>query len=207
MTTHKGHDYLLSKLKYRDQNPDRGADIDQEVWAEVGCVGAVLISDTAGFTRLTEKCGVIHALALIQRGVDIARPIINEHKGIVIKQEADNMVNLFPSVNEALNAAVSINQALARHNATLDNPDLHTRFSFGMDWGKVLKLSHDIFGAPVNIASKLGEDTASGGEILLSKASADLLKSTPQGCSLGPWTKVSYSGVELTYRHAITNPA
>jgi hypothetical protein len=40
-------------------------------------------------------------------------------------------------------------------------------FSYGIGFGEVLELEHDLLGLEVNLASKLGEDRARPGEILL----------------------------------------
>jgi class 3 adenylate cyclase len=41
------------------------------------------------------------------------------------------------------------------------------RFSYGIGHGKLLDLDGDLFGLEVNLASKLGEDLARPGEVLL----------------------------------------
>jgi hypothetical protein len=48
-------------------------------------------------------------------------------------------------------------------------------FSFGIGFGEVLDLGHDLLGLEVNLASKLGEDTARPGEILLTPDAARTL--------------------------------
>ena len=46
-------------------------------------------------------------------------------------------------------------------------PSERVAFSFGIGFGEVLDLGHDLLGLEVNLASKLGEDRARPGEILL----------------------------------------
>jgi class 3 adenylate cyclase len=49
------------------------------------------------------------------------------------------------------------------------------RFSYGIGWGDVIDLEADVFGLEVNLASKLGEDLARPGEVLLTAAAAQAL--------------------------------
>jgi adenylate cyclase len=49
----------------------------------------------------------------------------------------------------------------------------------GVGFGKILKVGdEDVFGHEVNIASKLGEDTAKGSEILVTRAAKDAVTDT-----------------------------
>lgn len=51
-------------------------------------------------------------------------------------------------------------------------PNQRLRFSYGIGYGEVLNLEHDLFGLEVNLASKLGEDLAEPGDVLLTPAAA-----------------------------------
>ena len=68
----KGYDYLVAKMAERNAHPDREEDIDRALWAELGDEGAILASDSAGFTRITRKRGTLHFLSMIQIGVEIS---------------------------------------------------------------------------------------------------------------------------------------
>jgi class 3 adenylate cyclase len=58
----------------------------------------------------------------------------------------------------------------------LTSDDLDIFIACGIDYGKLLILEQeDCFGAPVNIASKIGEDIAAAGEILITKAAMDMI--------------------------------
>jgi adenylate cyclase len=64
-------------------------------------------------------------------------------------------------------------------------------------YGRILNIGdEDIFGDEVNLASKLGEDIASKGEILLSSAARAELGEAGIGTSEG---SISISGISLRY--------
>src|SRR5262249_45555807 len=116
------------------------------------------------------RYGIIHFLAMIQRLHQTAEPIIEEAGGRIVKKEADNIFSVFPDALQAVAAAVALNRQLAAMNAVLpEDWDLHV--SAGIGYGEILLVGEDdLYGSEVNVASKLGEDVAAEGEILLTEA-------------------------------------
>jgi class 3 adenylate cyclase len=118
------------------------------------------------------RYGITHFLAMIRRLSTIVRPIIAEAGGRIVKTEADNVFATFDDVPQALAAARAIHSNLDAANTFLpEDWDLHA--GIGIGYGPLLLIgSHDLFGSEMNIASKLGEDVAGRGEILLSEAAS-----------------------------------
>jgi class 3 adenylate cyclase len=202
----RGYDYLLAKMAERNAHPGRAEEIDRALWAELGDRGAILASDCSGFTRITRTRGTPHFLSMIQKGTSISLPIIEQEGGILVKQEADNMLTTFATSSAALRAATRMVLALRAHNESVADLDSRVHYSFGMGFGGFLRFSQDIFGDEVNVASKLGEDTARNEAILLSKAATDQLDELPEGWSLDPCEIVWHGGAELEYRKAAYLP-
>lgn len=161
---------LNKLLQERNEYPDRAAEIDAEIQAIFGETHAIMVMDMSGFSRLTIKHGIIHFLAMIHRMNQIALPAVDEHDGSVIKFEADNAFAIFPEVEQAVDACVDIIKRLEAANTMLpDELDMHAKFGIG--YGEVLIVQdEDLYGAEVNLASKLGEDLASRNEVLLTEA-------------------------------------
>jgi class 3 adenylate cyclase len=202
----RGYNYLLAKMAERNANPGREEEIDRALWAELGDRGAILASDSAGFTLITRTRGTPHFLSMIQKGIAISLPIIEQEGGVLAKQEADNMLTTFPAPSAALRAATRIVLDLRAHNESVADLDSRIHYSFGIGFGGFLRFSHDIFGDEVNVASKLAEDTAQKEEVLLNKAATDQLDELPERWSLAPWEKVWHGGTELEYRKAAYPP-
>ena len=93
--------------------------------------------------------------------------------GRVVKTEADNVFATFDDVPQALAAARAIQRSLDAANTFLpEDWDLHA--AIGIGYGPMLLVGEDdLFGSEMNIASKLGEDVAGRGEILLSSAARE----------------------------------
>ena len=161
---------LWRLLDARNEHPESLADIDGEIWRRFGRTRAILVLDMCGFSRLTMRYGITHFLAMIRRLVTIVRPIIAQAGGHVVKTEADNVFATFDDVPAALAAARAIHHSLDAANTFLpEDWDLHA--GIGIGYGPLLLIGgDDLFGSEMNMASKLGEDVASRGDILLSEA-------------------------------------
>lgn len=143
--------------------------IEARLWKEFGAVKAVLVLDLSGFSLLTQKYGIVHYLSMVRRMQLIAQPIVEKAGGEVVKFEADNCFAMFDSVLAAVQTAIALNHAFDEINIyTADQFDI--RVAIGIDYGDVLLIGGpDYFGDTVNTASKLGEDQARPGEILIAE--------------------------------------
>jgi class 3 adenylate cyclase len=170
---------LSALLAERNQNPDAVARIDREIAASFGRRIAVLALDMCDFTATTQRRGIIHYLAMIEEMVRAATPAVEANRGIVVKQEADNLFAAFANPKDALEAALDIFIAFEAVNTVVpDERDLHG--CIGIGFGDIILVGHeDLFGAEVNLACKLGEDIAQKREILLTRAAHEALPPGP----------------------------
>ncbi len=168
--------------------------LEQLLWSHYGQEVAVFILDMSGFSLLTQRHGIVHYLSMVKRMQLCVTPIIECYRGSIVKFEADNCFATFATAADALKASVEIGKALRHCNEETDDEfDIHV--SCGIDFGKILLLdNHDFFGNPVNRASKLGEDIANAGELLISKEAWDLIE-TPE--VPGKPMQLSISGIQL----------
>ncbi len=131
---------------------------------------AVLVLDMSGFSRTTQRHGIVSFLLMIHEMKLIARPCVEAHGGLLVKAEADNLFCLFDTVAAAVRASQDITERLNAANLLLPE-DRRLHVSIGIGYGDVLNVAdEDLFGNEVNLASKLGEDVAERGEILLTAA-------------------------------------
>jgi adenylate cyclase len=161
---------LDALLDSRNEHPERIAAIDDVIRAEFAQTHAVLVLDMSGFSRLVARYGTTHYLAMIRRMQGTAAPLVVSHEGRVVKQEADNLFAVFPTVDAAVESSRAINRAFAVANRYLpEDWDIHV--SIGIGYGDVLMVDDvDMFGHEMNLASKLGEDVAMAGEVLLTQS-------------------------------------
>lgn len=170
-----GRAYLRRLLSERNQYPDRARELDQEVRRIFERTVAMLMLDMSGFSRLADKHGIIHYLAMIEQMEGTARPAVKSNHGRVVKQEADNLLAMFGNPVDALEAALDIFRAFEAVNTVLpDSRDIYG--AIGIGYGETLVIGdEDLFGNEMNLACKLGEDVAVKGQILLTPAAYNAL--------------------------------
>jgi adenylate cyclase len=155
---------LLDERYRSDGNTEA---VDRKIQAMFGETWAVMCSDMSGFTRRTDEFGILHFLTLIHGMQLLMKPIAHQYNGLVLKQEADNLLILFRDVNDAAACAFAMHQATGSFNRG-KSPDSTIEVCLGIGYGEIFKIGdEDCFGAEVNRAFKLGEDIAKAGETLL----------------------------------------
>ncbi|MEA3211014.1 MAG: hypothetical protein QOE70_4071 [Chthoniobacter sp.] len=180
--------------------PARREELSAQLHATYAQRKAILVLDMCGFTRTTQQHGIVAFLLMIRRMRRICEPCFAEHGGKLIKAEADNLFYTFASASEAVAAALEAQRRIAagNHDAA---PEEHIFCAIGIGFGEVLCLGGtDLHGHEVNLASKLGEDIASDGQILLTSGAHAALDDAalPMRGAM-----VLISGLELSYHEVL----
>lgn len=150
-----------------------GADkerIDKRIWDLFGEEWCVMFTDLSGFSRNVDKFGIIHFLQTIHESQRLLIPKLEDNDGILLKIEGDSYLVIFRNVAKALHSAVEMQKVLATYNKSKPDEE-DVLLCIGLGYGTMLRIGDaDVFGHEVNIASKLGEDTAKAGDILVTEA-------------------------------------
>jgi class 3 adenylate cyclase len=166
----------LSRLIAERMAP--GADkelIDARIWDLFGEEWAIAFTDLSGFSRNVDAFGIIHFLQTIYESERMLVPIVDDHDGIILKIEGDSMLIIFRNPVKALQAVAAMQETCARYNVETPEED-RVLLCAGVGYGKVLRIGDaDVFGREVNAASKLGEDTAKAGEVLVTQGVIEAL--------------------------------
>lgn len=164
-------EHLRDLLDAMIAHPEQRARITAQIDRDFGEVRAVLVLDMSGFSVTTQKHGITCFLLMIHQLRAIAKPAVEEAGGLVVKAEADNLYCMFEDVHEAIAAARDINSRLRTLEPVISGCPIVV--SIGIGYGRILNIDEeDMFGDEVNLASKLGEDVAKAGEILLTEAAS-----------------------------------
>lgn len=161
--------YLLRRNGARDVDK-----ISQRI--ESRCLDelTVLCSDSSGFSRRTQEFGIIQFLTVMTECYDKLIPMLERRRGECLSHNADNLLAVFRSPSDAVAAAVDMNRWLDKRNEGLPESRVFN-ICVGIHAGKLLRLKDNVFGDTVNVASKLGEDVAGKGDVLISEKVAEQL--------------------------------
>ena len=172
-------------------------ELESQIWREFGCTRAVLVMDSTGFTRITSSHGIVHYLSILAQIREMLSPLLESCGSLRTRAEADNIYAEFESVAQALDAAVEANRMVDQQSLDLSESEKFG-LCIGIGFGELLDSGHEgLYGSEMNLASKLGEDTADAGEILMTEAAwreiPDTSQSSFRRCSVG------ISGADISY--------
>lgn len=158
---------VLAYLKRREKAaPSRRRGQDGRALPRLSKRLAIVYTDTADFTVRTARDGILHFLMVFNRLVERARPLVRRLGGELVKVEADSLLIRFPDADTACRGVDALERLLRQLNRGRPD-DERLRFSYGVGYGDLLEVDGDLFGLEMNLASKLGEDLARPGEVLL----------------------------------------
>jgi adenylate cyclase len=185
--------FLAAALRRRERlAPAARGKLDGRTHAKLDRKLAIVYTDTDDFTIRVARHGMMHFLMVFARGVRALRPIVARHRGRLVKVEADSLLLVFPDATRACRAVIAMAAALERLNRAKPESE-RVEFSFGIGFGEMLDLGKDVLGLEVNLASKLGEDRARPGEILLTEAAVAALPASLRS-RLEPCGEVEFTG-------------
>ena len=106
-------------------------------------------------------------LATLKRHRDAMARLIQAHGGRVVNTWGDGLIDEFPSVVEAVRAAIDVQNELAGLNA--DRPSAaRMLYRIGINLGDVIADGSDIYGDGVNVAARLQASAPPGGIVISS---------------------------------------
>ena len=124
----------------------------------------ILAADAEGYSRAMEQDEVrAHTALLAARGV--FERFIQRHGGRIVNTAGDGLIADFPSVVEAVQCAIEVQQELG---ADPRAPGGALHFRIGIHLGDVIVDGDDLLGEGVNLAARL-ESMAEPGSVLISQ--------------------------------------
>src|ERR1700704_5215238 len=123
-------------------------------------------ADVQGYSRLLGE-DERATLRTVAAHLDLMRAVVRQHGGRAIGSRGDSLLAEFPSVVEAVQGAVQMQQELKMRNAEVPLAR-RVEFRIGINVGEVVVEGEEIYGEGVNIAVRL-ESLAEAGGICLSE--------------------------------------
>jgi adenylate cyclase len=174
-----GNEKLWRLIELRAKPNADTAAIDRRIWDLFGERWAVMFTDLSGFSRRAAEFGITHFLQVIHEHHVLLYPIIDDHDGMIMGVHADSLLVMFRRPSTALACAIAMLRQCDLVNQRR-KPEEQILLCIGLGYGDVLRVGGSgLWGAEVNAASKLGEDTAKSGEILITGAVAEAVIDLP----------------------------
>src|SRR5436305_1016172 len=136
-------------------------------------LSAIIAADVVGYSRLMGLDEVGTARALREHRV-VTDALVAKHGGRLVKSTGDGVLLEFPSVVDAVECAVAVQDVMAQRNESLP-VDRRMLFRIGINLGDILIEGDDILGDGVNIAARL-EGIAEPGGICISSSAYDQVR-------------------------------
>ncbi len=136
-------------------------------------LAAIVSADVVGYSRLmgVDEAGTLTALRAHR--ADLIDAKIAQHGGRIVKTMGDGLLLEFPSVVEATQCVIEVQQGMAERNTSVD-ADRRITFRIGVNLGDVIIDGEDILGDGVNIAARLQEIAEPGGVTVSSRVHEDV---------------------------------
>ncbi|WCJ58502.1 adenylate/guanylate cyclase domain-containing protein [Fontisphaera persica] len=148
-------------------------------------LAAIMFADVCGYSRIMGE-NEQRAMRILACFDDVFTRQLQQHEGRLIKRLGDGILAEFYSAVAAVQCALSVQRALAEHNAQAP-PEDQFQVRIGVHLGDVLVSGGDILGDGVNVASRI-EPLAEPGGICISQDVYHQVhnKMEIQAVSLGP---------------------
>ena len=114
---------------------------------------AILFADVVGSTQLYDKFGDTKASETVGMCLEVMKDATYQFNGTVIKTIGDEVMSTFPTVDEAMGAAVMMQSRITADSKKEDGIPVSIRI--GCHFGPVVQEQNDIFGAAVHTANRM----------------------------------------------------
>jgi class 3 adenylate cyclase len=129
---------------------------------------AIVFTDIKGFTERTSRQTHEENQRLLRTHHELLAPLFTAFGGRIVKSIGDAFLVTFESPTQAVLSGVAIQDRLWEYNRMASESDqLHVRVAINV--GEVRVEANDVFGEPVNIASRV-EGIAEPGEVFFTEA-------------------------------------
>jgi class 3 adenylate cyclase len=160
----------------------------------------IMLTDMKDYTSRAENSSRDDALALLRRHRDIVQPIVQRRAGRIIKSTGDGLIAAFDSATDALLAGIDVQAAIALNNSQSFTEQNKFQLRIAVSTGEVAFVEDDVFGQPVNLASRV-QQLAQPGDVCFTDATFHAMNRKEINAeSLGPVEVKGVVGTVNLYR-------
>jgi len=129
---------------------------------------AIVFTDIKGYTAATSAQTHVQNARMLKSMASLVTPVVRAFDGRIVKSIGDAYMIVFRSPTDALRCALAVQDRLHQNNhGKAEDAGIHIRIA--MNIGEVRVHRGDVFGEPVNIASRI-ESVTPADEVYLSES-------------------------------------
>ena len=126
----------------------------------------ILFTDIEESTNYWHKFGDVEGRLMVDRHNRLLFPVVGKFKGRIIKTIGDSIMAAFGTPEQAIKAAIAMQQTMAMERQGDDS--FRIKIRIGIHTGEAIVEQGDVFGDVVNVASRV-ESVSKGNQILISQ--------------------------------------
>jgi adenylate cyclase len=134
---------------------------------------AIVFADVVGSTQLYDKFGDTKASETVALCLDVMKDATYQFNGTVIKTIGDEVMSTFPTVEDAMSAAVMMQSRISVDDK--QDGRIPVSIRIGCHFGPVVQEKNDIFGAAVHTANRMTSQ-AKARQIVISGGTVERMK-------------------------------
>lgn len=154
---------------------------------------SIMFTDLKDSTQLAVQLGDEKAMHLLRVHNAMTREALRAHEGREVKTTGDGFLLSFTRAVDALQCAISIQGAFADYNERHPEEKLYVRI--GVAAGEPIEERGDLYGASVNLASRLCAEAKAGG-VLVAQNVRDEIAEGDVTIQFAPGGKLSLKGFD-----------
>lgn len=129
----------------------------------------VMFIDMAGYTARTSKLPRKELQEILEEFEKVVKPSIENFGGRIIKGMGDAYLVTFHSPTNSILCSMEIQKKIKHRNERIENKSKKFEARIGLSSGEIYERGGDIFGTPVNLASRI-QSKGKSGEILFGES-------------------------------------
>ena len=121
-----------------------------------------MLTDMKDYTARSQESSREDVVTLLRRHRDIVQPLVQRRAGRIVKSTGDGLIAVFDSATDALLAGIDVQAAIAVNNAQSFTEQNKFQLRIAVSTGEVAFVDDDVFGQPVNLASRVQQLAQTG---------------------------------------------
>ena len=154
---------------------------------------SIMFTDLKGSTQLAVQLGDKKAMHLLRIHNAMTREAIKANNGREVKTTGDGFLLSFVNSTDALDCAVEIQKSFKDYNERYPEEKLYVRI--GIAAGEPIEEKGDLYGATVNLASRICAESEAGG-VLISQSVRDEIEDESGGLRFSTGEKLKLKGFD-----------